>query len=46
MAKTFFLANRFYRYCALIFRDHESWPAEYLAGYSLRASAGLRAAIS
>jgi hypothetical protein len=44
MAKTFFLAKSFHRYCVLnlfaIMERRGIWPAGYLAGYSPRASAG------
>jgi hypothetical protein len=33
IAKTLFLAETFYRYRVLIFRDHGTWPTEYPSGY-------------
>ena len=33
IAKALFLAETFHRYEYEFFRDHESWPAEYPAGY-------------
>ena len=33
IAKSFVLANDFYRYSAKMFRDHETRPARYPLGY-------------